>query len=472
MLTIKNWPPEGGVINVGSSVFAESMQEQGAKVYQVKWQPPAHGKAELIDILDRLKDRSDIDEANQRAIEIFSEAQPVLVGIGIARDVIPGFGDRMLLHAGPPITWEKMSGPLRGAVIGAILYEGWADTPEKAEDLASKGEIEYSPCHEHSAVGPMAGVVSPRMPVFIIENRTHGNRSYCTLNEGLGKVLRYGAYGEEVLERLKWMEKGLAPVLKKAIEASGGIDLKSMIAQALHMGDEVHNRNRAGTSLFVRAIVPHLVGLDFPQADIRRCLEFINSNDHFFLNLSMPAVKAMLEAAHGIEKSSVVTIMARNGTEFGIKVSGLGNQWFTGPAQVVKGLYFPGYSEDDANPDIGDSAITETAGVGGFAMAAAIPIVQFVGGTPDDAVRFSEKMYSITISESRYFTIPILNFRGTPIGIDIRKVVETGILPQINTGIAHKDPGVGQVGAGLVNPPWECFEKAIIAFGKKYANES
>ncbi|MFY9187147.1 MAG: DUF1116 domain-containing protein, partial [Bacillota bacterium] len=312
----------------------------------------------------------------------------------------------------------------------------------------------------------------PRMPVFIIENRTHGNRSYCTLNEGLGKVLRYGAYGEEVLERLKWMEKGLAPVLKKAIEASGGIDLKSMIAQALHMGDEVHNRNRAGTSLFVRAIVPHLVGLDFPQADIRRCLEFINSNDHFFLNLSMPAVKAMLEAAHGIEKSSVVTIMARNGTEFGIKVSGLGNQWFTGPAQVVKGLYFPGYSEDDANPDIGDSAITETAGVGGFAMAAAIPIVQFVGGTPDDAVRFSEKMYSITISESRYFTIPILNFRGTPTGIDIRKVVETGILPQINTGIAHKDPGVGQVGAGLVNPPWECFEKAIIAFGKKYANES
>ncbi len=470
MLTIRNWPPEGGVINVGSGVFAESMQEQGANVYQVKWQPPAHGKAELIDILDKLDGRSDIDEANQTAIERFSSAQPVLIGIGIAQEAIPGFGGRMLLHAGPPIAWDKMSGPLRGAVIGAILYEGWADSPDKAEELASKGDIEYSPCHEYSAVGPMAGVISPRMPVFILENRTHGNRSYSTLNEGLGKVLRYGAYSEEVLDRLRWMEKTLAPILKKAVELSGGIDLKSMIAQALHMGDEVHNRNRAGTSLLIRALVPYLVEVDHPQADIRKCLEFINSNDHFFLNLSMPAVKAMLEAAHGIHRSSVVTIMARNGTEFGIKVSGLGNQWFTGPAQIVKGLYFPGYSEKDANPDIGDSAITETAGVGGFAMAAAIPIVQFVGGAPEDAVRFSEKMYSITTTENRHFTIPILNFRGTPTGIDIRKVVETGILPQINTGIAHKDPGVGQVGAGLVNPPWECFEKAIIAFGKEYAD--
>ncbi|NLB72917.1 MAG: DUF1116 domain-containing protein [Firmicutes bacterium] len=448
------------------------MQEQGAIVYQVKWQPPAHGKAELINILDKLEGRSDIDEANQTAVERFSSAQPVLTGIGVARETIPGFGDRMLLHAGPPITWENMSGPLRGAVIGAILYEGWADSPEKAEELASKGDIGYSPCHEHSAVGPMAGVVSPRMPVFILENRTHGNRSYSTLNEGLGKVLRYGAYGEEVLDRLRWMEKVLAPILKEAVELSGGIDLKSMIAQALHMGDEVHNRNRAGTSLLIRALVPYLIEVDRPQADIRKCLEFINSNDHFFLNLSMPAVKAMLEAAHGVPKSSLVTIMARNGTEFGIKVSGLGNQWFTGPAQMVKGLYFPGYSEEDANPDIGDSAITETAGVGGFAMAAAIPIVQFVGGAPEDAIGFSQKMYSITITENRHFTIPILNFRGTPTGIDIRKVVETGVLPQINTGIAHKAPGVGQVGAGLVNPPWECFEKAIIAFGKQYCEMS
>jgi len=375
----------------------------------------------------------------------------------------------MLLHAGPPITWDRMSGPLRGAVIGALLYEGWAESREEAEKLASGGEIEYSPCHEHSSVGPMAGVVSPSMPVFIVENKTHGNRAYCTLNEGLGKVLRYGAYSQEVLERLRWMADVLAPVLKKAVELAGGVDLKSLIAQALHMGDEVHNRNRAATSLFVRAIAPYLLDTGYPLRDIRRTLEFVNSNDHFFLNLSMPSCKAMLEAAHGVPKSTMVTVMTRNGTEFGIKVSGLGDEWFTGPAQRVKGLYFLGFTDDDANPDIGDSSITETAGLGGFAMAAAIPIVQFVGGTPEDAVGFSRRMYSITLQESKSFTIPVLGFRGTATGIDLRKVVETGILPQINTGIAHKDPGVGQVGAGLVNPPWECFEKAFVAFAEKYA---
>lgn len=469
MATVKNWPPTGGVVNLGSSVFARSMRDQGANVYEVEWRPPARGKQELIRALDALGGREDIDEANRVALERYSSAQPVLVGIGRARDVVPGFRDRMLLHAGPPITWERMSGPLRGAVIGAIMYEGWAGSAGEAEEVAAGGEVAFSPCHEHSAVGPMAGVVSPSMPVFIIENRAAGNRSYCTLNEGLGKVLRYGAYSPEVLARLRWMADGLAPVLAKGIELSRGIDLKSIIAQALHMGDEVHNRNRAATSLFIRAIAPYLIDTGYPLSDIRRVLEFINGNDHFFLNLSMPAAKAMLEAAHGIPKSTMVTVMSRNGTDFGIKVSGLGDRWFTGPAQKVKGLYFPGFGDDDANPDIGDSSITETAGLGGFAMAAAIPIVQFVGGTPEDAVGFSRRMYSITLSENRFFSIPVLGFRGTPTGIDLRKVVETGILPQINTGIAHKDPGIGQVGAGLVTPPWECFEKALLAFAERYA---
>lgn len=464
---LANWPPALKVINLGSEVFARSMREQGATVYQVRWEPPARGKVELIKILDRLIGREDIEEANRQALERYHAAQPVLIGIGKAREVIPAFKERMLLHAGPPITWDRMSGPLRGAIIGAILFEGWAKTPQEAERLAAR-EIEYSPCHEHSSVGPMAGVVSPSMPVFIVENKTHGNRAYCTLNEGLGKVLRYGAYSPEVLERLKWMRDVLAPVLGKAIKLAGGVDLKSLIAQALHMGDEVHNRNKAATSLFIRTIAPYILETGYPLSDLRRVLEFINGNDHFFLNLSMPAAKAMLEAAHGIPKSTIVTVMSRNGTEFGIKVSGLGDRWFTGPAQKVKGLYFPGFTEEDANPDIGDSAITETAGLGGFAMAAAIPIVQFVGGTPEDALEFSRKMYSITAGENRFFTIPVLGFRGTATGIDIRKVVETGILPQINTGIAHKAPGIGQVGAGLVNPPWECFEKALLAFAEQY----
>ncbi len=405
-----------------------------------------------------------IEAANKKVMEIILNGQPTLLDIGVAGEVIPGMTKKTILHAGPPIRWEKMSGPLRGAVIGALIYEGLAVDEKKAIELAASGEISYDPCHHHDTVGPMAGVVSASMPVWILQNKTYGNYSYCTLNEGLGKVLRYGSYGDEVIKRLKWMENLLAPLLKQALKLHGPIDLKTMIAQALQMGDEGHNRNRAGTSLLIRELAPYIIQTKFIEEEKIEVLKFINSNDHFFLNLTMPACKCTMDAAKNIEFSTIVTVMARNGTEFGIRVSGLGDRWFTGPAGMVDGLLFPGYTAEDANPDIGDSVIAETAGIGGFAMAAAPAIVQFVGGTAKDAVNFTLKMYEITTVENNIYKIPALDFRGTPTGIDIRKVVETGILPSINTGIAHKDPGVGQVGAGLVNPPMNCFEDALQAF--------
>jgi hypothetical protein len=316
-----------------------------------------------------------------------------------AKEVISGMTKRTILHAGPPVAWERMCGPLHGAVIGGILYERLAKTKKEAEELAASGEIAFSPCHHHAGVGPMAGVVTASMPVWIVENETFGNRAYCTLNEGLGKVLRYGAYSGEVIERLDWMREELAPILSQAIEAHGQIDLKSLITQALQMGDEGHNRNRAGTSLFIREIAPFLVELAIEREKLRRILEFLNENDHFFLNLTMPAGKCSLDAAANIPGSSLVTVMSRNGTEFGIRVSGTGYQWFTAPAPKVDGLYLPGFSEDDAAPDIGDSAITETTGYGGFAMAAAPAIVQFVGGTPQRAIEFTQRMYEITFEE-------------------------------------------------------------------------
>jgi hypothetical protein len=413
----------------------------------------------------------DINAANQKAVEKVLNAQPVLVDIGIAGEVIPGMTKKTILHAGPPITWQKMSGPMRGAVMGALIYEGLAGDIKEAEELAASGEITFDPCHHHNAVGPMAGIVSASMPVFIVQNKAEGNYAYCTLNEGLGKVLRYGAYGPEVIQRLKWMEKVLAPALKEALEIVGEINLKNLIAQAIQMGDECHNRNKAGTSLFMREIAPGLVQTKNSPETIAEIFKFISGNDHFFLNLSMPACKCTMDAAHGIENSTMVTAMARNGTEFGIRVSGLGDRWFTGPASVVDGLYFPGYSSKDANPDIGDSVISETAGIGGFAMAAAPAIVKFVGGTAKDAINYTLSMYEITIAENNAFGIPVLEFRGTPTGIDIRKVVETGILPAINTGIAHKEPGVGQVGAGLVKPPVNCFEDALVAFAEMMENK-
>ncbi|MBZ4653498.1 MAG: hypothetical protein JG781_837 [Peptococcaceae bacterium] len=457
-------------INLGTELFKNDLTKQGIPVVQVDWTPPAGGDIRLIKALDALKPLEDkINEANQEAFNRYTSAQPMLVDIETALDFIPGMTKKTILHSGPPITWEKMSGPMRGAVMGAIIYEDLAANAEEAERLAASGEITYSPCHERGGVGPMAGIVSASMPVFVIKNVTHGNTAFCTLNEGLGKVLRYGAYSEEVIERLRWIEKVLAPALKKAILLSGGIDLRAMAAQAVHMGDELHNRNKAGTSLFIRAIAPYLIRAEISQTDLVKIFDFINSNDHFFLNLSMPYAKAALDAANGVPYSTMVTTMARNGTEFGIRISGLGTRWFTGPAQMIKGLLFPGFTEADANPDIGDSAITETAGIGGFAMAAAPAIVQFVGGTVDDALAYSNRMYEITIGENKFFTIPQFNFRGSATGIDLRKVIELGILPQINTGMAHKEPGVGQVGAGLVNPPRECFEKALLAFAEEYA---
>jgi hypothetical protein len=448
------------VVNVGLESMARSLRDQGVPVVDVDWRPPTGG----VSRLRVTRGGMDIDAANEEVCRRIRQGRPVLVGMGIARDVIPGMHDRMILHAGPPITWERMCGPQRGAVMGALIYEGIARDEAEAERIAASGGVEFAPCHHHHAVGPMAGVVSPRMPVFVIENKTFGNRAFCTQNEGLGKVLRYGGMGPEVYQRLRWMETDLYPALDRALNSMpDGIDVKSLIAQALHMGDEGHNRNRAGTSLFLRAIGPALARTSRDNEVLARVIEFINGNDHFFLNLSMPAGKAALEPAEGVPGSSVVTVMARNGTDFGIRLGSMPDRWFTAPAGRVQGLYFPGYSEADANPDIGDSTITETAGYGGFAMAAAPAITQFVGGTPQMAVEATLEMYEIAFGEHDGFTIPALNFRGTPLGIDVRYVAETGILPRLNTGIAHKNPGVGMVGAGILRAPEACFKDAFEA---------
>lgn len=457
------------VINIGLKGFYEDLKKVGAKVVHVDWRPPLGG-AKVAAILDRLEElKVDIEAANEEAVKKILSAQPTLVGMAKAIDVVPGMKKNLILHAGPPITWDRMSGPLRGAVIGGLIYEGLARNEEEAIKLVESGEVEFDPWHHHDGVGPMAGVATASMPVFIVENTTFGVRAYCTMNEGLGKVLRYGAYSQDVIDRLKWMEEVLYPVLNETIKLKGPINLKNLITQALQMGDECHNRNRAATSLFIREIAPALLDTSFSNKEKKQVLEFINSNDHFFLNLSMPAAKASLMPAEGTKGSTVVTVMARNGTDFGIRVAGLPGEWFVGPAQEVEGLYFPGFTKEDANPDIGDSTITETVGIGGFAMAAAPAIVKFVGGTAELALKTTIEMYEITVAENDSYRVPALDFRGTPTGIDIRKVVEKGILPRINTGIAHKEPGIGQVGAGLTYPPVNIFVDALARFVEVYS---
>ena len=457
------------VINVGLVSFKEGLDDVHTKAVQVEWKPPIAVDPEAQAILKAKL--PEIEAANAEVMKIILSGIPFLVDMGIARDVIPGMTDDTILHAGPPITWDRMCGPMRGAIMGALMYEKRASTVEEAEELAASGKIKFAPCHEHCTVGPMAGIVSPSMPVFILKNETHGNKAFCTMNEGLGKVLRYGAYGDEVVERLEWMADVLYPTLKKALTITGPINLKNIIAQALHMGDEVHNRNRAATSLLFRTLAPAIIRSVDDKEAAAATLDFIQNNDHFFLNLSMPACKVTLDAARNVPNSSVAIVMCRNGTDFGVQLSGTGDQWFTGPADVPDALFFPGFTKEDANPDIGDSSITETNGLGGFAIAASPAIVQFVGGTASDAIRYTKQMYEIAVTENNAYQVPYLNFRGTPTGIDVIKVIEKNILPFIDTGVAHKEPGIGQVGAGVLSASLDPFKRAYEGLAKQLKGE-
>jgi hypothetical protein len=406
-----------------------------------------------------------IDSANAKALERIFGARPFLSDVRPAKDLLPQLTDYTVLHAGPPLGWESMCGPLQGAVLGALQYEGWAADEASARSLIEAGKITFLPCHSARAVGPMTGLITPSMPLMVVEDREHDNRAYATLNEGLGKVLRFGANDRSVLARLHWLEKVAAPALRAALQRAEGLDLRVMMAQALLMGDEMHQRNVAATSLLVRALMPHLVRAGRSSEQLGEIADYITGNDQFFLNVAMAAAKVTMDRAMGIPGCTLVTAMARNGTDFGVRIGALGERWFTAPVQMPKGLYFPGFSAEDANPDIGDSAIIETLGLGAFAMAASPAVAKFVGvGGPSEAHRYTEEMMEITVGRSPHLLLPALDGLGVPTGIDIRRVVETGIVPWINTGIAHRLAGVGQIGAGVAKAPLDCFVQALEAF--------
>ncbi len=452
------------VVGVGADLFADAVAGQAVDVTRVDWRPPMPDTADDLATVagDPLR-----AAANEKALAAMLGVQAMLVDVGPASEVL-GLQKGEFLHAGPPIEWARTTGPLRGALMGGAALEGLVDDPDDAVPLFEAGtSVSLDPCHHHAAVGPMAGVVTPSMWMFVLEDPTTGRRTHCSLNEGLGKVLRYGAYGPDVLKRLRWMGDVLGPLLRTAVRATGPVDVTGILTQMLQMGDEAHNRNRAGTLMLLRDLAPAMAMSGADSADIGEALRFVGANDHFFLNLAMPACKLALDAARDIEGSTMVVAMARNGTDFGIQVSGTGDEWFTGPAQVADGLYLGDYGPDDANADIGDSAITETAGIGGFAMATAPAIVRLVGGTVPDALATTRRMHEITLGENPRWSVPILDFRGVPSGIDVTRVCRTGILPQINTGMAGRVAGTGQVGAGLVTPPADIFPAALTRLAEK-----
>ncbi len=458
------------VIGVGLPGFVDDLNTQGIDASALDWRPPASKNTAALEAAEALSAgdvAGQISSANAQAIERMHTADPVLCDVQLAADVIEGLGEHKVLHAGPPIEWDHMCGPMQGAVAGAIVLEGWAKNLEAAFKLANSGKITFEPNHHHNAVGPMTGIVTQSMPLMVVENRTFGNKSYCAINEGLGKVMRFGGNDDSVLERLRWLESTMGPLLADTLLACEGVDLKNIISRGLSMGDEMHQRNVACTSLIMRELAPTMARVGDPDT-ASEVLAFIAGNDQFFLNVAMAMGKAIMDPVRDIGGSSIVTAMCRNGTEFGIRVSGCGDQWFTAPVEMPRGLYFPGFTEKDANPDMGDSTIVETIGLGGFAMAASPAVAGFVGaGTAADAAAFTNQMAEITWSRNPEWTIPALDFDGVPTGIDICKVMNSGITPTINTGIAHREPGIGQVGAGVVNAPLGCFEQACLSLHER-----
>ena len=456
------------VVNVGLASFAEDLAAHGVAVVQVDWRPPAGGRPELLGALEILATHaSRIERANADALERMLVAEPVLVDVRPAAELITALRPGTILHAGPPISWDRMCGPMRGAVAGAIVYEGWASDLASAERMAASGTIRFAPNHHFDAVGPMTGITTASMPLMVVENRTFGNRAYCAINEGLGKVMRFGGNDREVLDRLRWLRDVFGPALGATLRALGGIELSPLVARGLAMGDEMHQRNVACSSLLLRALAPAFARSMSDTAQLAHALSFIAGNDQFFLNVAMAMAKSMMDPVRDIPASTIVTAMSRNGTDFGVRVSGCGDAWFSAPVEMPRGLYFPGFSEADANPDMGDSAIVETVGLGAFAMAAAPAVVGFVGaGAARDAAGYTDAMAQIAIGRNPRWSVPALDFQGVPCGIDVRSVVESSIAPFINTGIAHRQAGVGQVGAGIARAPLACFEQAVVALAQ------
>ncbi|MCB1741579.1 MAG: DUF1116 domain-containing protein [Gammaproteobacteria bacterium] len=463
------------VVGVGLRMFVDQLRERGHPAIGVDWKPPRELPGELraaLEMLDAPSARQRIETANEIAVRRMLDADPVLVDVRAAVEVIPALQQRLILHAGPPIEWSRMCGPMRGAIAGAVVFEGWADDLDSALALVERGEVAFAPNHHFDAVGPMTGMTTAHMPVLVVENRRFGNKAYCTINEGLGKVMRFGGNDASVLSRLRWLAAALAPLLAAGLREADGLPLKNLVARGLSMGDEMHQRNVACTSLTLRALAPALVRagerLGLTSSAVSEALAFIAGNDQFFLNLAMVMGKAIMDPVRDIEHSSVVTAMCRNGTDFGVRLSGTGDRWFVAPVEMPRGLYFPGFGAEDANPDMGDSTIVETIGLGGFAMAAAPAVAGFVGaGNASAATDFTRRMYGITLARNPEWTIPALDFAGVPTGIDARSVVRSGVPPTINTGIAHREPGIGQVGAGVVNAPIGCFEQALMALAER-----
>ncbi len=460
------------VVTAGVGGFAEALRRQGVEVAEVDWRPPAEGDLQRVGLLTRLASDPElaprIEEANARTIARIQRSDPQIVAVETARDAL-GLSDRVILHSGPPIGWDRMCGPQRRSVLGAIRFEGWADDLEEAGALVTTGAVRLSPNHRYGAVGPMTGVVSPSMPLLVARNEAFGNRAYSTFNEGRGDTLWFGVCERTTLDRLAWIREVMAPSLSCGLQAGGPISVFDFVAEGLQMGDECHARHAATTSLLMKRFAPAMLDGGATASDVAEILRFADRNNHFFLNFTMAAVKATMDAAHGIPCSTIVTAMSRNGVDFMIRVGGLGDRWVVAPVRPMdEAVYYTGFGVEDAAGDIGDSAIIETCGIGGMAIASAPTLAPFVGGSVAAEAGAIRDLALITVARHGRFRMPPMDDEKTPLGIDLTRVVETRVVPFITTGVLHEtDPTVGQIGTGIARAPVEVFDRALVAFARE-----
>lgn len=454
------------IISAGVAEFAGALRQQSTPVIELDWQPPAGGDSDLVETLKQLYDQElveRIDAANQETLRRIQNSNPQVIDVAPAAEAMAL--SRTILHAGPPISWERMCGPQKRGVLGAIRFEGWAADEVGAEALIKNGQVSLSPCHRYNAVGAMTGIISPSMPVLVVRDESFGNTSYTTLNEGRGNTLWFGIADEGALERLRWIQAELGPAMKAAIKQHGPLNVFDIVAQGLQMGDECHARHAACTALLVKTLAPAMLEAGVAGKTVADIIRFMDDNSHFFLSFTIAAVKATMDAAHGVPYSTVITAMSRNGIDFMIRVGGLSNRWLVGPVSPMdEAVYYTGYGLDDAAGDIGDSAIIETCGLGGMAIASAPTVAPFVGGTLAAEIATVRAFETIALGHHEKFRLPPMDSANSPLGLDLRKIVETRIVPFITTGVLHEtSPTVGQIGTGIARAPIEVFDKALVA---------
>jgi hypothetical protein len=460
------------VVNVGLPLFADAVAAQGAQVVSVDWRVPAGGQPGAVAALGRLFGRhaERIDAANAEVIRRMDSAVPVLTGVSTVAEAVSDLPDGTLLHCGPAIAYGDAPDPLQRSMRAAVVAEGWAAGPHEAHELLDRGQIGLRPANEYRVVVPMATALEPGAPVYVVENRAGGTTAFAPICQGPGQVAWFGCDSAGAIERLVFLREVAAPAIRQVVERSGPLDVLALAAQAITMGDDVHVRTQAATNLLIRQWLPELAGLaDPPRVAFAR---FLSGNHLFFLTLAMAAARSVTEWAAQVPGASIVTTMARNGTEFGIRLAG-DDRWFTTAApEVGRALYYPGQGPETSAPDIGDSAVLELTGLGAAAAAGSPAVAQFLGGSMSAAAALTDRLATVCAGRSSRFKIPALGMAGTPLGVDVRRVVELGITPAVTTGILHRDAGTGQVGAGVAEAPLRCFADALADLDRRLEGQA